>query len=1381
MGGDGSSEAAAFLRGWDTVPDEELRLAVVLNGGVSLAVWMGGVAHEINRLTWSVVADEDGRRTGPRSGPGTHYGPILDLVRSTCIADVITGTSAGGINGAALALGQVNRSADLRVMRALWSDQGRMEALLRPPFRGQPSSLLRGDDYFLPELGKAMSALSSNFDRSSRVVDLTMNTTLLDGAVRTTTDGLGQVLIQREHAARFRFRSDSTDRPFEESSILGTASALALAARASASFPVAFEPTFVPVRRDRADGPGSTLAGGRPDMARFAAWAQGRAGDLSRFAVDGGVLANTPTREAMRAIDARPARGPMRRQMLLVYPHAPGDRSESVSRAEAPPTVLGALNGVVGALVSQGSLTFVQEVEEHNRRAGSVRGGRVDLLRSLAPARAVAPSPGPAAGPEATEERGLPALYRLVGLTWRHYRELRQRLAAGVLATSYVEAGGREGWSFERIRQAAEAAQDPGVDASSQPVELGYVPRLPPPTLRSLGLRSESSIATWPWGVTVALGVADSAADILRRALSIASASERPELVAARRAVSQARTGILAARDLIDDSWRAGGPFDGLEPNESYWKARLLVYRRAMTGVSDPEQDEAALAGYLAACGAGTQAQQRLRTLLTIGSELGQEVAGHVWAAVAALEGVRAHILALDDARQQVAELSDWLWLLDDDRLGEPADLAEPRDATLRLLMRLLALDTATWLVSDNGPTDSALPVQLAQLSLAVPHDFAALSTSPEDKAAGTAFNRFGGFLKRSWRINDWIWGRLDAAELLCKLVLDPARIQRIAAVTRSVHGDPGTDPAKALLDALERHLYGTTAWLDERHRLRKEKALAELTELLRGQGPRPSELPRLAAFAAYALQMRIILEELPFLVAAIRSDRVEGANPRSNGEVFLEREEALLARVNAWSPSQGGSWRDLGSQALAAFDRCGVGREDLRAEAGSDTMIRTAANAAGVAATLIDSPRVGVSVLKPITRVVRGAAMVPYWLLTGLTRGPGLARLLAQFGFLVGGVLFTLGLLGLLGTASSAAAGVGLAILLAGFAYAALRTGGYVHGIALLGPVVPLLAYAGQRLVADTEPSPGDRAFGTVVIVVGVALGLALIASIPWPLHSPQHSTGLLIRRRRAARTGTELDPRSPLSRREASAELARALLPVAATLAVLVIAWLLIWQLGSLVLEGLRSREEPEVDALVVLAVGVVLMSVAAWVGGWVSHRQGAGLRVWRELADDPEAGPGASRRIQESPVQDPSGVAAGWTVVYGVVYLAAATLLALWLAVSPTEPVWAVASTAWFLLLGIVFTLVTPWLVPSRARHAVRQGLADAVRGEPVSDSAEFLDLLDKRGQRYAYLCVLGEDGRLGLSPAGDKLLRSLRQPRGPTPAEGAGPANAAGGGR
>ncbi|MGH3330848.1 MAG: patatin-like phospholipase family protein, partial [Nocardioidaceae bacterium] len=92
-------------------PEQDLRLAVVLNGGVSLAVWMGGAVHEIDRLT-------------RRAGPG--YDSLLDhLSIRSARADVITGSSAGGINGALLALAQVNKkSPSLSLLRDLWAEQG---------------------------------------------------------------------------------------------------------------------------------------------------------------------------------------------------------------------------------------------------------------------------------------------------------------------------------------------------------------------------------------------------------------------------------------------------------------------------------------------------------------------------------------------------------------------------------------------------------------------------------------------------------------------------------------------------------------------------------------------------------------------------------------------------------------------------------------------------------------------------------------------------------------------------------------------------------------------------------------------------------------------------------------------------------------------------------------------------------------------------------------------------------------------------------------------------------------------------------------------------------------------------------------------------------
>ena len=82
------------------------------------------------------------------------------LTGCTARVDVISGTSAGGVNGAALALAQVNRRADIAALRDVWVEQGRIEALLRQPFRGAPSSLLKGDEHFLPQLNAALAGLA---------------------------------------------------------------------------------------------------------------------------------------------------------------------------------------------------------------------------------------------------------------------------------------------------------------------------------------------------------------------------------------------------------------------------------------------------------------------------------------------------------------------------------------------------------------------------------------------------------------------------------------------------------------------------------------------------------------------------------------------------------------------------------------------------------------------------------------------------------------------------------------------------------------------------------------------------------------------------------------------------------------------------------------------------------------------------------------------------------------------------------------------------------------------------------------------------------------------------------------------------------------------
>ena len=70
-------DAVPALRTHDlsSVPPEEIRFGVVMNGGVSLAVWMGGVALELDHLVKAHAAG-----TGP-------YATLLALTGCTARVD----------------------------------------------------------------------------------------------------------------------------------------------------------------------------------------------------------------------------------------------------------------------------------------------------------------------------------------------------------------------------------------------------------------------------------------------------------------------------------------------------------------------------------------------------------------------------------------------------------------------------------------------------------------------------------------------------------------------------------------------------------------------------------------------------------------------------------------------------------------------------------------------------------------------------------------------------------------------------------------------------------------------------------------------------------------------------------------------------------------------------------------------------------------------------------------------------------------------------------------------------------------------------------------------------------------------------------------------
>ena len=1396
------------------VPREEIRFGVILNGGVSLAVWMGGGVLELDRLTKAASGAADADPV---------YAALLTLCGCTARADVIAGTSAGGINGAALALSQVNRSAKLAMLRDIWSDQGRIESLLRQPFRGSPSSLLRGDEFFLPALNDALGRLASPADvrpAEEAPVDLTITTTVLRGNQTVAVDSMGQRLPQALHAGRFRWQrlpdaplrhscsapktcSDtdpcSTRDPFSQNSIERTAHRLALAARSTASFPVAFEPVFVPVGSPlHAEPVGQAWTEEqrlRPDMHHVvSSWGDEHPRrDRSRYVVDGGALANTPTRAALEGVESMPSWGPVRRVMLLVYPHAGQPVADTGDTDADPPTLVGTMSGLLGALTAQGSRTFVDELEQHNRAAAGRRGMRGDILSEVD-------------GPDELEV--------LASGIYAQYARLRRWRAGRDLAGRAVTRSSPDGeelalpatWNFERTRFAAHSAQEwwsrKRAPARGRP-RVPYFPDQLPTA------RKPANGPGWAWGVTAAVGVASAVADLLRRLVWVLEPGPDYDKVAtARRRVSELSTEIRAMRAGTDAHWDQDPLLTALEPNESYWRLRLASYERLMLG--GPDADDAAeadqeLARFIDAVVKNERTRDpsegheaALRKALEVVHEGEPGSAGDaVWRRVARVVAHLRRVLPVLDATRgadelhvlgdHLTELADWY-----DVLMPGGRIPSPR----LLLTRLLQLEVASTTLGDEGSTGADLPVEIVQLSAHAENAFPLYTRTGDDKLGGWSLNRFGGFIKRSWRVNDWVWGRIDAASVLCRTVLHPGRVRRTALLSgvmsapvweedegdlkaqRKELRETAAATAQRTIDELVVELFEDDAANDPRVRALRNQAVEELTPVFdpgTPTGDLASALPALADLFAWALHLRIVPAELPALAAAIRADRVDGANPRSRGETFLLEHQDLLTRLSA--PNNPPVTPDDRIESLAAFDRAGIGREPWSEETSSDLTIRAATTAAAVAATVVDSDRSGLAAVKPVTRLLRGAMLLPFWTVTGLTSRSVLPRTLALLGLSFGAALLALALFGVLpGGLAGPATAVGMSALLVAFAYGAMRSGTMLHGLVLLTPVVALVAYAVNKARgADTADLSAQQGVATMAVVLGLSLSLIVLGSMPAATGSVWAALDRLANRTRVpavkSKRGFKRGVGSAVRRTEGVLRAISNALPSALLIAgVAALGW---WLATSSTVPGVRFVR----DHALLLAAASVLLVVAS--GAWAFWR-GRCLQLLRVSGADKQ------REWTYAVLTDPAGAAAGWSVVYGAAYLVLAAVLVS----DPSD----VLSTLWgrallatsVVLAGLLLAVVPVWLPLAALVRAERREVARArevaafelppedvaVHADAaVTASRGFATDLVVRGSAYRSLVRdrPGDDKRQpSLTPRGRWLERRVAKARESVPA-------------
>ena len=370
--------------------EKELRLALVLFGGVSLAVYQHGINRELLNLARASRAYHRVEGPAAKQAPGHVYpagagadawtaevyfdllkrlGRMVDL---RVLVDVISGASAGAINGIALARALAH-DLSLAPVTRLWLERADMQRLIAPEARAgkwdkwyfrpllrpllawarregmletQPDpetleralAFVRSRWFSAPLDGALLSAelldgLLAMETGSVAAGSLLPSGTCLSLAV-TVTDFRGieralfthdpPLLREREHRHLLRFacehrRTGELDSDFG----LDNAPSLAFAARASASYPGAFPPARLAEMDALLAARGLTWSTRERFLARnFAHYRASGMNPAEVVLLDGSVLDNKPILAAVGYIRVHRAFREVDRRLIFIDPHA---------------------------------------------------------------------------------------------------------------------------------------------------------------------------------------------------------------------------------------------------------------------------------------------------------------------------------------------------------------------------------------------------------------------------------------------------------------------------------------------------------------------------------------------------------------------------------------------------------------------------------------------------------------------------------------------------------------------------------------------------------------------------------------------------------------------------------------------------------------------------------------------------------------------------------------------------------------------------------------------------------------------------------------------------------------------------------------------------
>ena len=445
---------------------------------------------------------------------------------------------------------------------------------------------------------------------------------------------------------------------------------------------------------------------------------------------DGGVVDNMPVGRAVQAIDESPAGTATKRWLLYLHP-SPGGPSPATTDAPVGRTFADVVRGLMGSVQSKSLVDDLRALAAHNDRVSDQRRERSTLLEALpCDAALVAPVPGRARADDETAQ--------LCVLLEQPNDHLRWTLEA------HDEPSPFASWTSEqRLVLVGEIGQR--LSASDVPT----VPDLPSlargsmyplsPVIRVASLLIEAIGAIEDAGVR-----SDTCGAAKRRAYALRQKALVTDAELNLRTITGVKPDRTGPRELAED---------------------LLAARRA--GLEEATEQAARLWRKLAEVLLSLDLDlDLLRTDDRLAAKLVEVLAAADGSVVDAGHGLDRIDLALQSLHQGAL-----LGSLDQIRFRtlagtSPTPFADPDGSGLNGLPRLQRLG----------------PVEGAHVTSAI---------DPATKLAGNQFHNFAAFLKRSWRANDWMWGRIDAATCLIDVLLRDVPDHIVVAAAAELAGSP--------------------------------------------------------------------------------------------------------------------------------------------------------------------------------------------------------------------------------------------------------------------------------------------------------------------------------------------------------------------------------------------------------------------------------------------------------------------------------------------------------------------------------------------------------------------------------------------------------------